>query len=578
MRYLTTKLFFVSICFITLFAPNRLFGQDEKYRYEASYVSKFHSDITVNNDGEINITEKYDVYFNEQSRGIFRYIPLMYEMTDQNGNVDKIRVKIKDISVTGDAFVVEDNNRYSDRMYIRIGDPNVFLTGPKTYTISYTIKNAILFNDTSCIFYWNLIGNDWDMPFANASASVSFSPSLNVSDVKYYVYTGQRGEGNNDAISNFENGKINIVSTQEIGGLSKRDITVLAYLPKSYIAPPNPILLWLASYYWFLIAIATSLYFYITWKNHGKDNRIIDTVEYLPPAEIDSAIAGFMIDESADNHDIISLLPFWGSMGLIKIIKDEKSEITLHKLKDLNADAPSYQRVIFNKIFENGKTIRPISELKAQFATTLKDSKDNLKHECLMDYYTPESLKLQNKIALIYILLAIFGAGFIAYFTSIMGAITFFTIHLVLALCAGVMKKKSTRGDEILRITRGFRMFIDKAEKKQIEFYLKEDPLYFDKTIAFAIAFGMAKKWAEHFKGLTLQEPDWYQDRSGSLNTFNAGLFAGSLMHSLNQTQSTMSFVPPPADSGSGGFGGGGGFSGGGFSGGGFGGGGGGRW
>lgn len=567
-----------SVIFLFAIGIFCLQAQNNKYFFEPSFVNQFHADITVNENGEIDIVEHYEVIFNEESRGIFRYIPLVYNMRSVNGENENIRIQIKNIFIAEDDPIhIEGNNRFSDYATIRIGDESIFFTGAKNYTISYTVKNAILFNDTACIFYWNLIGNDWNMPFAEASATISFDPPLNDNQVNYYIYTGKKGEGNSDALSSFRNNKLNIVSTKEIGGLNKEDITILAYLPKGYIAPPNPFLVWLLNYYWIFLCIASSIYFYIQWKRHGKDNRIINTVEYLPPADIDPAIAGFMIDESADNHDIISLLPYWGSLGLIKIVRENKKDIVLYKIKNLAHDAPPYQRTIFDKIFQAGITKRRVSDLKETFAITMKTAKDSLKHECLMDYYTPESLKKQENIQTFFVLVAILGGIGIGFFTSIFWGIIFGVFHLLLAIWAKIMKKKSTKGDEILRITKGFRMFIDKAEKRQIEFYLKEDPLYFDKTIAYAIAFGMAKKWAKQFNDLTISQPDWYQDNTGSLSTFNTGLFIGSLMNSLNHTQKTFTYTPPSnSSSGGGGFGGG--FSGGGFSGGGFGGGGGGRW
>lgn len=553
-------------------------AQNSIYEFEPSYVRQFHADITVKGDGEIDVIEHYEVIFNEESRGIFRYIPLVYNMRDMNGENEKIRIKIKNISLAEeDPVYIEGNNRFSDIVTIRIGDENIFFTGTKNYTISYRVKNAILFNDSSCIFYWNLIGNDWNMPFAEASATVRFDPPLNENQVNYFIYTGQKGQGNQDALFHFENNQLHLASTKEIGGVNKEDITILAYLPEGYITPPNPFIVWLLNNYWIFLCIASSIYFYSQWKKYGKDNRIINTVEYLPPSEIDPAIAGFMIDESADNHDIISLLPYWGSLGLIKIVRENKKEIVLYKIKNLPNDAPSYQRTIFDKIFQHGITQRKVSDLKENFAETMKSAKDSLKHECLMEYYTPESLKKQATIQTLFFIMAIVGGGAIGYFTSIFAGIVFGLYHIILTMWAQIMKKKSTKGDEILRITKGFRMFIDKAEKRQIEFYLKEDPLYFDKTIAYAIAFGMAKKWAKQFNDLTISQPDWYQDNTGSLSTFNSALFVGSLMNSLNRTQKTFTYTPPSnGSSGSGGFGGG--FSGGGFSGGGFGGGGGGRW
>ena len=108
-------------------------------------------------------------------------------------------------------------------------------------------------------------------------------------------------------------------------------------------------------------------------------------------------------------------------------------------------------------------------------------------------------------------------------------------------------------------------MFIEKAEKQKLEFLLKEDPKYFEETIAYAVAFGMADKWANKFEGLA-SIPDWYNGKKTSFHYFGHS-FSGM----VSNASKTMS-VSPPRVSSSGGSGGssfGGGSSGGGFGGGG---------
>ena len=42
-------------------------------------------------------------------------------------------------------------------------------------------------------------------------------------------------------------------------------------------------------------------------------------VHYYPPEGLPPAEAGAFIDDKTDNRDIISLLPYWGGQGYLKI-------------------------------------------------------------------------------------------------------------------------------------------------------------------------------------------------------------------------------------------------------------------
>jgi uncharacterized membrane protein len=88
----------------------------------------------------------------------------------------------------------------------------------------------------------------------------------------------------------------------------------------------------------------------------------------------------------------------------------------------------------------------------------------------------------------------------------------------------------------------------------------------FEKLLPYAIVMGVEKEWADQFKNIYSQPPEWY---SGNITSFNAGYLAGSLNSGFNSAVNAS--FSPPSNSGSSGFGGG-------FSGGGGGGGGGGGW
>ncbi len=96
-------------------------------------------------------------------------------------------------------------------------------------------------------------------------------------------------------------------------------------------------------------------------------------------------------------------------------------------------------------------------------------------------------------------------------------------------------------------------------------------PEMFERFLAYALAFGVEKKWAAAFEGIYREPPAWYVGAWGT--GFHPALLAASMGHMSSTASQAMH--SGPRSSGGSGFGGGGG---GGFSGGGFGGGGGGGW
>ena len=112
----------------------------------------------------------------------------------------------------------------------------------------------------------------------------------------------------------------------------------------------------------------------------------------------------------------------------------------------------------------------------------------------------------------------------------------------------------------------GFREFIETAEKPRLEQLQSDDPDYFYKVLPYAMVFGLSDEWAEHFKDISLEQPDWYETSTPLMGL----ALADNISHHLCDTAgSAISTISHSESSGGGG---------GGFSGGGGGGGGGGSW
>jgi uncharacterized membrane protein len=139
---------------------------------------------------------------------------------------------------------------------------------------------------------------------------------------------------------------------------------------------------------------------------------------------------------------------------------------------------------------------------------------------------------------------------------------------LIIMAFSFIMPRKTQKGiDTYIRIL-GLEEFIKTAEKDRLKFYEKEN--IFEKVLPYAIALGLADKWAKACEGIFNTNPSWYHSSDPNfVHNFNTYYFLRSL-NSFNQNLNRNIVAAPrsSASSGFSGFSSGGGFSGGGFGGG----------
>ena len=174
-----TVLFLLTL--LTLTTPAAYADSYNSYEY---YIKDFLVDVVVGNDRSYEVTETITVYFNIESRGIFRDIQTVSSVE---------RYRVENINVAGDPFVVTE---HSDYINVRIGDPDVWLTGEKTYVITYT---RLQFDDNEPdydYFYMDLIGDGWDVPVADFEATVRLPEDAEIN--RYTLTSGPTGSTGND--------------------------------------------------------------------------------------------------------------------------------------------------------------------------------------------------------------------------------------------------------------------------------------------------------------------------------------------------------------------------------------------
>ncbi|MBI4414770.1 MAG: DUF2207 domain-containing protein, partial [Candidatus Kerfeldbacteria bacterium] len=174
----------------------------------------------------------------------------------------------------------------------------------------------------------------------------------------------------------------------------------------------------------------------------------------------------------------------------------------------------------------------------------------------------------------VYFFLGAFAFGISFFLGGVLGvafAVGFAVSGVMTALLGIIMPARSELGARLTDDIRGFKQFLSVTETDRLKFHNApaRKPEQFMAFLPFAIALAVEKEWAEQFKSITLEQPDWYA--GGNWATFNSVLLVSS-MSDFSSTAKSQAFVSPRTAAGGGsGFGGG-------FSGGGFGGGGGGSW
>lgn len=133
------------------------------------------------------------------------------------------------------------------------------------------------------------------------------------------------------------------------------------------------------------------------------------------------------------------------------------------------------------------------------------------------------------------------------------------------------MPKRTKFGTEMLGRIRGFKRFLENAEKQELESMVYKNPEYFYDILPYAYVLGVSDKWIKQFESITLMPPNWYI----GYNSFSVHTFGGFMDSTMRSASSAMTSSPPSSSGSSSGFSS---SSAGGSSGGGSGGGGGGSW
>ena len=619
--------------------------QYSSYNY---VIDKYDINIIVNENNTFDITETITAYFNVSKHGIFRTIPLKNTITRLDGTTSTNHTQVTNVSVDNEYTASRENGNYK----LKIGSSSRTLTGEQKYVIKYTYnlgKDPVKDYDE---LYYNIIGNEWDTVIGNVTFSITMPKEFDSSKLGFS--SGLTGSTDNSKVKYNVSGNKITGSYNGILGVGKA-LTVRCELPEGYFVGAG-LDINVMNYILFLIPLIFFAITILLWYKFGRDNQVVETVEFYPPQGFNSLEVGFLYKGKADNKDVTSLLIYLANQGYIKISETEEKSLfsksksfKITKLKEYDGNN------INEQIFLKG-LFKKSSSSTSLVSKTTETPTDNINEVTSVDLYdnfyiTTERIlsNINNKenkyklfeksasIIKVFVILMIItsfcmitippvftydeekltvallypGIGFTVVLSMLFGEIktidtrssivaklfglvwggmfggipwklivlpallqdsTYLIGYIIgvicilgMAICLKYIPKRTPYGNEILGKLKGFRNFLETAEKEKLEAMVMQDPTYFYNILPYTYVLGVSDKWIKKFESISLQAPSWYD----SPNAFNMMAFGSFMNSTMTSAQSAMSSSPYSSSGGS---------SGGGSSGGGSGGGGGGSW
>ena len=237
-------------------------------------------------------------------------------------------------------------------------------------------------------------------------------------------------------------------------------------------------------------------------KNSPANNYPI-IVQYEPPKWINSAEAGLLFNCRVDPVDLTSLFYQWVTDKLIRIdynkdASDPKKikDIILVKMADIPETYPYYEKELFNNIFKWDK--------KTKFINKNTDLSKAVNLEWLEDFWLRKHwLYRGKKISFRWVILSLVFATLIVLCFYYFKLLWILPLILFVPVFCGIVFKQNDKirlteaWEEITAHIMWYAKFIEKCDKNMLKEFLSEDPLFVDKTLPYAVAFGMETQFLE---------------------------------------------------------------------------------
>ena len=543
-------------------------------------LSRFDVELHVLPGGALLVTETVSPRFEGAWNGIERLIPIEYR-TPQGFNYSLLLDRVSVTDEQGTPLTFESSRERHYRNF-RIWIPGA-TDATRTFVLKYLVRNGLKFFEDHDELYWNVTGDEWDVPIEQASVRIILPPQT--TGVRAQAFTGAYGAREQAATVTIAGSGIEMTMTRPLG--FREGLTAVVGWDTGFVTAPTALdrtRMALVSNWPLGIPLLIFGLMYRLWSTRGRDPRLRPiAVMYEPPDRLTPAEVGTLVDERPDTRDITATLVDLAVRGYLRITERKAEHLfglwssldyLFHRIKPQQewAALPAFERLLLEAVFKDSEGDEVLlSALENRFYQSLPGIHDAIFNSLQTRHYygqRPDRVKqgylaggITLGVVLTIGLLALADRWGMAPLTALAAGLL---AGVIVVGFGRIMPARTQQGTKALEGVLGFEEFLTRVEADRFDRLIKT-PELFEKFLPYAMALGVEQNWARAFESIVMTAPAWYQ--GSDLAQFNTRGFTSRMGDMASRTGSTMTSAPR-SSSGSG-------FSSGGSCGGGFGGGGG---
>ncbi len=271
-----------------------------------------------------------------------------------------------------------------------------------------------------------------------------------------------------------------------------------------------------------LLALAGGgLGLYGLWYSRGRDPHTGAVAEFLPtpPDDLPPGAAGTLLDETADERDIVATLVDLAHRGVIRMQESTGQDVEITLLQRSDSLTP-FESELLKTLFPGspkpGDSIK-LSDIKSRFIEAIPDIKKLLYDELVRRGYFPRSPEATRStwrtIGMVALFVIVIGgcvgggiagsAGFYWFAVAM-----FAGLAIALLALSTAMPRKTLKGAEAAAKWRAFRKYLGDIERYE---NVAEGRQIFEKYLPYAVAFGQERSWVSTFARAGAPAPSWWE-------------------------------------------------------------------
>ncbi|NQU36079.1 MAG: DUF2207 domain-containing protein, partial [Actinobacteria bacterium] len=506
-------------------------------------ITNYSAEYNVNDDGTMTTTEVLTVNFPVQRRGIFQF----WDVDNPSDPRGRYIPKIESVTRDGLPEAYETYWQDGNSIYVaKIGRADVTLPlGQHTYTIRYTTDGVIspfsagadkTFPSTAgtaapnseSAFFWNVIAPGWQMAIKDATIKVNLPNATGQVQCAAGVTSGSAS-----AAAGFGPCEVAGAGTKNLTLTAKNIPPVSGMTVRATMQPPNPpqvTLPWTSQ--WdaifgrtvplvvlvLLLSVIGAVVGFL-WARTSREDPPGFPVMYAPPKGLGPVQTKYMAYEEVGSHGLAATLYYLADQRLVQLERrsDDSWLVTGIGTQEQWAAVDPVSRATATKLgvtmqggwFLAEKTKAAGEVLASAKTGVVSETRQWSKSAGLT--VTAANEQLGRGLWLVALIVA--GLGFI-FGPATMYGLPFaaFALGGVGFIQTGVGTRRTTAGREVWSRSAGFeRLLSTDSSQDRFDFAANKD--LFISFIPYAIAFGVADKWAEKYRMYTHEEPPdpfWY--------------------------------------------------------------------